>query len=204
MDYIFTASTKHLPGVTLDNGPYQLNDIYDVGEEDAIYTYIVEPLGAVLSSYTEGGPLLTTSRLRILALLSDPPIDDFEVLLPSLDFNLNPALESFLCGNPSPRIIHDCDRDFLIVCVGTMHEAPIYAVTEVTFKRRNDVTSGLLTLREAFRFSLHPVFLTQEFSSYSLRQHCDFGSLFLPNKGLRFNGFTRKQKKKRDVRKTND
>ncbi|TLX16329.1 hypothetical protein [Rhizobium sp. MHM7A] len=201
MDYIYAAAEKHGPGAILDAGPYRLNDIRDAGaDETGAYTYLVEPLTPLMTSLTAEDSHNEVQRLRIKALLSDPEVQLFEVQLPSLDFDLNPGLDSFLNGNPSPRIVHDFGRDFLVVCVGEMHEMPIYAVTKVTFKRKNDIVSGLLTLREAIRFSSNPVFLTQEFSSYSLRQHADFGPLFLPPKGLRHNGLTRKQRARKNVR----
>lgn len=201
MDFIYAAPEKHEPGAMLDTGPYRLNDIRDAGaDQTGAYTYLVEPLTPLMTSLTAEDTHIEVQRLRIKALLSDPEVQLFEVQLPSLDFDLNPALDSFLNGNPSPRIVQDFGRDFLVACVGEMHGVPIYAVTKVAFKRKTDITSGLLTLREAFRFSRNPVFLTQEFSSYSLRQHADFGSLFLPPKGLRYSGLTRKQREKKSLR----
>jgi hypothetical protein len=199
MDYIYAATKKLSPGDILHDGPYRLNHIHDAGlHEVETYTYLVEPLMA-LAETPDGDPV-EVHRLRIMALLSDPEGQMSEAQLPSLDFDLNPALDSFLNGNPSPQIVEDFGRDFLIVCVGEMHELPIYAVTKVTFKRKKDITAGLLTLREAIRFSPNPVFLTQEFCSYSLRQHIDFGTLFLPAKGLRYSGLTRKQRARKRVR----
>lgn len=197
MDYIYAAAEKHGPGAILDAGPYRLNDIRDAdADEIGTYTYLVEPLTSLKAQDSHD----EVQSLRIKALLSDPEAQLFEIHLPSLDFDLNPALDSFLTGNPSPRIVPDFGRDFLVACVGEMHEMPIYAVTKVTFKRKNDIVAGLLTLREAIRFSPNPVFLTQEFSSYSLRQHTDFGPLFLPLKGLRYNGLTGKQHARKSIR----
>lgn len=201
MNYIYTAVEKCELGKILDAGPYRLNHIRDVGEaETEPYTYLVEPLSPIITSETSDESVIMVQRLRIMALLSDPKSQLVEAYLPSPDFDLNPALDSFLNGNPSPRMVQDCGRDFLVARVGEMHGIPVYAVTKVTFKRRNDITAGLLTLREAFRFSPNPVFLTQEFSSYSQRNHDDFGSLFLPSKGMRYSGLTRKQRDRKEVR----
>jgi hypothetical protein len=200
MDYLYESPEKHAPGSTLRHGPYRLNDIRDEDvEQDAAYTYLVEPLGPLITTEAEEGSRTEVRSIRVKALLTDPEVQLFEVQLPSLDFDLNPALDSFLNGNLSPRIVRDFGRDFLVVCVGEMQEAPIFAITKVTFERKKDILNGLLTLRQAIRFSSNPVFLTQEFSSYSLRQHTDFGPLFLPPKGLRYSGLTRKQRARKNI-----
>ncbi len=199
MDYFYESAEKHVPGINLGPGLFCLNCLDGIKEDDkdhtAAYTYLVEPLGPVVS--TEGGDRVEVGRIRIKALLADPEVQLFEVQLPSLDFDLNPALDGFLAGNQTPKIIRDFGRDFLVVCVGEMREVPIYALTQVAPERKKDILNGLLTLREAIRFSPNAVFLTQEFCSYSLRQHTDFGALFLPPKGMRYSGLTRKQRFKR-------
>lgn len=196
MDYFYESAEKHVLGITLGPGLFCLNCLDGITEDDedhtAAYTYLVEPLGPVISA--EGVDRVEGGRIRIKALLADPEIQLFEVQLPSLDFDLNPALDGFLAGNQTPKIIRDFGRDFLVVCVGEMREVPIYALTQVATERKKDILNGLLTLREAIRFSPHPVFLTQEFCSYSLRKHTDFGPLFLPPKGMRYSGLTRKRR----------
>lgn len=198
MDYLYESTEKHAPGITLGPGTFRLNDIREVTEDQsAPYTYLVEPLGPIATA--EAGDRAEVDRIRIKALLANPESQLLEVQLPSLDFDLNPALDSFLAGNPTPKIIRDFGRDFLVVCVGEMHEVPIYALTKVEPERKMDILNGLLTLRQAIRFSPHPVFLTQEFCSYSLRQHTDFGPLFLPPKGTRYSRLTRKQRLRKDA-----
>jgi hypothetical protein len=198
MDYIYNAAERHALGTVIQDGPYRLNHISDADATGwSAYTYLVDPLTPLTSSSEDGS--VEVHRIRIMAVLSEPEVQLYEDQLPSLDFDLNPSLDSFLKGNPCPRIVNDLGRDFLIACVGKMHDLPIYAVTKITFKRKHDILAGLLTLREALRFSPFPVFLTQEFYSYSLRKHTDFGHMFLPAKGLRYSRLTKSQRRKKNI-----
>lgn len=195
MDYFLVTSHTHCVGDVLDDGPYRVMhaDALDVDDPD-LCIYIVDVLGSV----EEVEPsVFETSKVRIkVAMVSNMP-SDLEAKLPSMGFDENPGIFPFLLGNPYPRIVADGSRLFLIVQIAHINDAPLYCLTEVSKSRAKHLEAGLLTLRQAIVFSDNPVFLTQEFATYTLRTKSEFGLEYLPPKGSRFGGAGQDRSEKR-------